>query len=272
MPVAGKTGTTSHSHDLWFSGVTPYLSASVWLGYDMPRDLNSYGINSNTAASLWGKIMKKAHEGKEVTDIEMPNGIVRADVCMDSGKAPTDLCRADSRGRVYTEMFIKGTEPKALCEAHVLAKVNSSNDKLANENTPSNLLAEKIFVKKQNPNPQTKDYPYLLPTESDDTIASPPLPDETIENPEINEDLKDETDENQDQDKDKDETNKDEPDTDNDKSEDNNTDKEKDTRNHSKFTKKTDYDNNFSSYIKNIKVPNGYILNPMIRVSTLMKI
>ena len=30
MPVAGKTGTTSDDWDLWFSGFTPYYTATVW--------------------------------------------------------------------------------------------------------------------------------------------------------------------------------------------------------------------------------------------------
>lgn len=34
MPVAGKTGTTSSEYDLWFCGYTPYLTASIWTGYD----------------------------------------------------------------------------------------------------------------------------------------------------------------------------------------------------------------------------------------------
>ena len=34
MAMAGKTGTTSDYNDVWFSGYTPYYTASVWTGYD----------------------------------------------------------------------------------------------------------------------------------------------------------------------------------------------------------------------------------------------
>lgn len=172
MPVAGKTGTTSGPKDLWFAGVTPYLSASVWLGYDDQRDM-PYG-RSYAAAKAWGQIMKKAHEGLEVKDIQMPKGIVSAPVCIDSGMAPTELCYADPRGnRVYTELFIEGTEPKGLCEAHRLVKVNSETGKLANDTTPPNLVVEKVFVVKHKPDSSTADYPYLVPTVQDDYVALP---------------------------------------------------------------------------------------------------
>jgi penicillin-binding protein 1A len=172
MPVAGKTGTTTNSKDLWFSGVTPYLSGSVWLGYyDSSKTV---GSNSNLAAKVWGQIMSKAHEGLEVTDLEQPEGIIQVAVCQDSGNLPTDLCSNDPRGtRVYHELFISGTEPTTLCETHVKAKINSSNNKLATESTPADLSTEGIFVKKDYPNEATYDYKYVLPIELDDTVSVP---------------------------------------------------------------------------------------------------
>ena len=93
--------------------------------------------------------MKVAHSGLEYKDIEAPSGLVKASVCKDSGKSPTDLCYHDQRGsRVKTEYFIEGTEPKSVCDVHVKVAVNSANNKLANDNTPANLLAEKVFIKK----------------------------------------------------------------------------------------------------------------------------
>ena len=34
QPVAGKTGTTSATRDVWFAGFTPYYTCAVWAGYD----------------------------------------------------------------------------------------------------------------------------------------------------------------------------------------------------------------------------------------------
>ncbi|MDU5263225.1 MAG: penicillin-binding transpeptidase domain-containing protein, partial [Clostridium celatum] len=167
IPVAGKTGTTNESDNYWFAGVTPYYSGSVWIGYDIPQKMSG---GSGSAATLFGKVMSVVHSGLSYTDIEAPSGLVQAKVCIDSGKSPTDLCYQDQRGnRVKTEYFIEGTEPKSVCDVHVKVTVNSSNNKLATDNTPARLLADKVFIKKPNANPNAADYPFVVPTEEDDT-------------------------------------------------------------------------------------------------------
>lgn len=173
IPVAGKTGTTSDNKDFWFTGLTPYLSGSIWLGYDTPKSM--YNGSSDKAAALWGKIMEKAHEGLDYKEIDMPSGITSATICMDSGKLASDLCYKDSRDRVYDEYFIEGTEPSTYCDAHVSVTLNSSNNKLANSYTPSFLKMTSVYVKKPHPNRITKDYPYLLPSFAEDDYVESPL-------------------------------------------------------------------------------------------------
>jgi penicillin-binding protein 1A len=171
MPVAGKTGTTSNSTDLWFAGLSPYLSGSVWIGYDNPKKLIG---SSSGCASLWGKLMAKAHEGLEVKDIQEPSGIVKVDVCKDSGLLPSDLCSEDPRGnRITQELFIEGTEPTSSCTTHVIANVNIFNNKLVPPGTSSFLTKKSVFIKKDYPNPVTEDYAFILPSEYDLTIEPP---------------------------------------------------------------------------------------------------
>lgn len=174
MPVSGKTGTSDAVTDWWFSGLTPYYSASVWLGYDNNAELSGY---SSALASIWAKIMAPAHEGLEVKELEKPSGLVTASVCKDSGNKPTDLCSKDQRGsRVVSEMFIAGTEPTAVCDVHVTAKVNKSNNKLATDNTPKGLIEDRVFIKKPNANSAAADFKYVVPTETDDSKAETPKP------------------------------------------------------------------------------------------------
>ncbi|GAB6167557.1 PBP1A family penicillin-binding protein [Clostridium carnis] len=174
MPIVGKTGTTSNVTDFWFAGLSPYYSGAVWIGYDNHSVMGGQSYSSS-AAGLWGKIMTPAHEGLEYKEIsQKPDGVVSVDICIDSGKRPTDLCHKDPRGsRVRSELFISGTEPHGVCDVHVSAKVNKNNNKLATDNTPKDLIEERVFIKKQNPNPKTADFKYILPTEKDDTKAKP---------------------------------------------------------------------------------------------------
>ncbi|MGM9973542.1 MAG: transglycosylase domain-containing protein, partial [Clostridiaceae bacterium] len=182
MPAAGKTGTSSNTKDLWFSGLTPHYSASVWVGKDTyePKENLEGKFRSNDSASLWSKIMIKANEGLSTADIPMPSGIQRASVCSVSGHLPTELCKKGHAGKtsVVTDYFIKGTVPTTLCDVHVEAEVNSANNKLATENTPAALRVKKIFIKRDyKPSVNLTDQQYVLPTEKDDTVAAPTIPD-----------------------------------------------------------------------------------------------
>ncbi|MBY6917215.1 peptidase [Clostridium botulinum] len=166
MPVAGKTGTTTDAKDLWFAGLTPYLSGSIWVGYDNPKTV--FGGSGTVCANLWGKIMAKAHEGMEVKDLDEPSGIVHVAVCKDSGKLPSSLCSSDPRGnRITEELFIEGTEPHETCNTHVSGRINRLNNKLAGANTPALLTQNRVFISKKYPNPLTRDYIYVLPHSQD---------------------------------------------------------------------------------------------------------
>lgn len=62
ISCAGKTGTTNSYKDGWFVGYTKYYTTSVWVGYDMPREVpglrgTSYPIQ------IWKGFMEHAHEG-----------------------------------------------------------------------------------------------------------------------------------------------------------------------------------------------------------------
>ncbi|PJI09740.1 MULTISPECIES: PBP1A family penicillin-binding protein [Clostridium] len=91
MPVAGKTGTSSDSSNLWFCGLTPYYSAAVWVGKDQaPFSLNPLG--SNDVAEIWGEIMKMANSNLAFKDIEMPGGVTKVgDSYFIDGTSPSNL-------------------------------------------------------------------------------------------------------------------------------------------------------------------------------------
>ena len=74
MPVSGKTGTTSSAYDLWFCGYTPYLTASIWTGYDENKEL---GSDQAYHERLWSKIMSQIDQvkGYKIKDFEMSDDV-----------------------------------------------------------------------------------------------------------------------------------------------------------------------------------------------------
>lgn len=112
MAVCGKTGTTSSSYDLWFCGYTPYLTASIWTGFDENKDL---GSDQSYHQRLWAKIMNRINSTKQYEDKDFTFGddVVLVDVCTSSGKPASKYC-ASTR----TDIFSKGNEPKDKCNYH----------------------------------------------------------------------------------------------------------------------------------------------------------
>lgn len=166
MPVGGKTGTSDDHTNGYFMGITPYYTGAVWMGHD-DKNYHVPGLVGGTEAPMWHDIMAVAHEGLQVKSFTKPSGIVTAQVCADSGKAPTDLCAQDPRGsRVRTEIFIEGTQPIELCDLHVAVDIDVSTGKLATPNCPPELVQKKVFINRaKNPRAASGDDAYIVPTE-----------------------------------------------------------------------------------------------------------
>ena len=109
--AAGKTGTTNDTRDAWFVGFTPDVLAVVWVGYDDNRPLGLTG--SQAALPIWTRFMKAAVSGRESSGFEAPAGVTFARIDTDTGLLARPSCP-----RVRTEIFITGTEPRALCTQH----------------------------------------------------------------------------------------------------------------------------------------------------------
>jgi penicillin-binding protein 1A len=79
LPAAGKTGTTDGYYDAWFTGFTPTLSTSVWVGYDKGEglwDTRGMGITGGRgAAPIWADFMIKATDGEPHREFVIPSDI-----------------------------------------------------------------------------------------------------------------------------------------------------------------------------------------------------
>lgn len=61
IDTAGKTGTSNDEKDSWFVGFTPYYTAAVWVGHDIPKSEPSVSSRKITA-TLFSQIMTPLHK------------------------------------------------------------------------------------------------------------------------------------------------------------------------------------------------------------------
>jgi penicillin-binding protein 1A len=142
QPAAGKTGTTSDDFDRWFVGYTPYYCGGVWFGFDDPKKIQLES-STNPALTIWKLVMDRLHENLEPQEFFTIENTVQASYCLDSGLAPTDLCRMDPRGsRVATGVFHKDDVPRSSCTAHAAVKVDGESGLLATPYCPEENLRE----------------------------------------------------------------------------------------------------------------------------------
>jgi len=128
LPAAGKTGTTNDYVDAWFVGYTPHLVTGVWIGFDQPTTIVSNGYAGELAVPVWASFMKVATKSDKPEWFERPSNIVTASVCRVSGKLPNGGCDhvevvnrdglLENRSMIYSEYFVKGTQPTELCPLH----------------------------------------------------------------------------------------------------------------------------------------------------------
>jgi len=74
--IHGKTGTTNEQRDAWFSGFTPDVVATAWVGFDTPKTLGSREFGSTAALPMWMEYMKVALKGLPQRRLERPPGLV----------------------------------------------------------------------------------------------------------------------------------------------------------------------------------------------------
>lgn len=114
-PAAGKTGTTNEGTDVWFVGYTPNIVASIWVGFDQPKEIVSDASGGRIAAPVWGRIMRKVYSGRRMpAEWTAPESVVRRAVDPSTGMVIATGCQP-ARGNVRRELFLSYAQPATVC-------------------------------------------------------------------------------------------------------------------------------------------------------------
>jgi penicillin-binding protein 1A len=109
QPLAGKTGTTNDSTDVWFIGFTPDLVVGFYVGFDNPRSLGSTTLDTGggTCAPMFRDFMADALQGVPVPPFRIPPGVRMVRIDPETGQ----LAQAGDTHVIY-EAYKPGTEPR----------------------------------------------------------------------------------------------------------------------------------------------------------------
>lgn len=189
-PVAAKTGTTNNNRDAWTAGYTPNLVSIVWVGNNDNSEMKRGADGSIVAAPIWQSFMKRALKDKPVERFTKPS--------------PPETTRPILLGKVFEQKI----------------KVNKLTGKLATDQTPPELVEERIgreahsilyYIDKDDPtgpppanpanDPQFSNWETAvqdwvsrtqwnatstIPTETDDTFTNETRPQVSILSPQTN--------------------------------------------------------------------------------------
>ena len=137
LPAAGKTGTTNDYVDAWFVGFTPHLVTGVWVGFDQPTTIVANGYAGELAVPIWAQLHEGGDQGGQARLVRSPGRT--------SSASTSAACRAscptaaattsrsstrdgwlETRSMVYTEYFVKGTQPTESVPAPPVVVVHGS--------------------------------------------------------------------------------------------------------------------------------------------------
>jgi penicillin-binding protein 1C len=139
-PAAVKTGTTTDYRDNWTMGYTPDLVVGVWVGNANNTPMvNLSGVAG--AGPIWHDFMRAALSGKPEQNFAPPEGLVRAEVCVPSGRLPTPVCP-----RTRSEWFLAGTAPTQPDELYQAFAIDTRTGGLAGPETPAEAVVTRVYL------------------------------------------------------------------------------------------------------------------------------
>ncbi|SFC33742.1 penicillin-binding protein 1A [Microbulbifer thermotolerans] len=135
--IAGKTGTTNGPRDAWFSGYSPYLVTSTWVGFDSNGELGKNEYGGSAALPIWIDFMSAALEGLPERHLPQPDDIVTVRINPKTGLRT-------SRGGMF-EIFRADRIPGRETYSAYQPIYNGDDKDAANDEQQEKALPEELF-------------------------------------------------------------------------------------------------------------------------------
>jgi penicillin-binding protein 1A len=115
-PICGKTGTTNDNRDAWFAGFTPDLAMVVHVGFDPPRPLGPRLTGGRVAGPIWAAAFREILKTRDrwTMEFDLPAGVVPTDVCRETGKQASDVCRRRNHA-IFPDMPLRADQIPPRC-------------------------------------------------------------------------------------------------------------------------------------------------------------
>ena len=136
--VAAKTGTTSEFRDAWTVGYTTKYATAVWVGNNDNTKMKNGADGSVVAAPIFHEYMQKIVDD---SDFVRPAGIQEVSVEKYSNKLPTQYSKD-----IVKDIFASWQVPTEKDNINSVFKINKTNNLIATDSTPQELIEEKIFT------------------------------------------------------------------------------------------------------------------------------
>lgn len=90
VELIAKTGTTQDWADLWFIGCTPQYVTGLWIGHDIPKEIDTdscYG-----SPQMWKNVFGDIADRGEITTFASSNSVVKREYCTKTGLIAGSNC------------------------------------------------------------------------------------------------------------------------------------------------------------------------------------
>lgn len=113
VELIAKTGTTQDWCDLWFMGCTPEYVTGLWIGHDIPEEIdtdNCYG-----SPVMWKNIFGDIAEAENIKNFKASSAVVMRNYCTVTGLVAGDNCTSTATG------YYKRTNIPGVCSGDHIA-------------------------------------------------------------------------------------------------------------------------------------------------------